>query len=208
MKLAVIFAGAILLTACTKNAPATLPSGNSSMLIPLNAGNLWNYADTNIDEDGTRSFTESETMQIFQHVNINNETWFFTNFFNSSGVFTRSVENEFYFRQSATSDSFLFFARTSGSSVVYRDTINASGDKEKYISYSNAYNMNGFDNLIKNVINQYAQSDTTKIRSYMEWYIKPGIGIVEIDSYSSKNVNGGEPFYLQRKATLTSYLLN
>src|SRR5690242_6998168 len=111
MKCMLTFAGIILLLGCIKESTPVISPGSSSMLIPLKAGNLWNYADTNIDEDGTRSFTESATMQIFQPVTINNETWFFTNFFNNSGVFTRSTEDEFFFRQSDISASFLFFAR-------------------------------------------------------------------------------------------------
>ena len=68
--------------------------------------------------------------------------------------------------------------------------------REQLVAFNNPQHVNGYDEVIKNV--DSFTNDVSKLPYfYNDIYIKPGLGIVQINIYQSKNsFSGGTPFQM------------
>lgn len=102
---------------------------------------------------------------------------------NSSGIFLESTDKD--------------------SEVIYQNV--SEWQYGKLVAFNKIYNKNGYD-VIKNVDTMIYRNSPFE---YDEYYIKPGIGIVEIDYYwVNYHADGTTSFSLRRKQTLKSYSLH
>lgn len=191
-----------IMVSCTKNAQTD--NIETAQLIPLAVGNQWVYAIEEYDTSGNLiPFSESEPILQdtlkFSDTVINDTTWY-TNL-PADSLALMSTANAVYGHRLVDNATNLFLKSTDkDSETIYQDI--SEKQYGKLVAFNKTYSKNGYD-VIKNVDTSIYNNSPF---AYDEYYIKPGLGIIEIDSYwANYHADGSESFSFRRKQTLTSY---
>ncbi len=194
-----------LVTACSKDNKAITPDTGTVKLIPGETGNTWNYDLEQFDTNGVLITKSYYSVIVSEQVESFGEIWFIDNYFDSG--LHRSTENRLYYKMNATVGAYWAqLGSTKQSSEIILDTIFGSS-KEQVIAYGATQTINGYQ-AIKNLNKIYFDAASDKVNQYSEYYITPGLGIVQIDQYLSKSIEGGEPYYLVQRHKLNNYILH
>lgn len=175
-------------------------------LIPLQVGNQWHYDDISFNYDGDTLGISEAIMQVSDSLQIHNETWF-EGVFKHEG-FYRSTTDRVYFQLYSTDPQyFIQFGKTSLPSETLVDSVYDLHTREQLVAFSELQHINGYDGVIKNV-DSFTYDIFTLPYFYNDIFIKPGLGIVQVDLYESENgISGGAPFHLTTQLILKSYTL-
>ena len=134
---------------------------------------------------------------------INDTTWY-TNFPGDSSTLISTANTVFSYDIVSNSGTNVVYKSTDEDSETIYQNVSAA-QYGKLVAFNKTYNKNGYD-VIKNVDSSFYNNS---LEGYAEYYIKPGLGVVESDYYwPNYHTDGTISFYLARKEILQSYILH
>ncbi len=197
-----IFLSCIIIIGCTKSAKTD--NVQATQLIPFSVNNYWVYTTEDYDTSGNLiPFSPSKPILqdtlIYSDTVINDTTWYTNLPGDSLGLM--STTNAVYGNFLSENTSHIYLKSTDeDSETIYQNF--TDWQYGKLVAFNKIYNKNGYD-VIKNVDTLV---DRNSVYEYDEYYVKPGLGIVEIDYYwVNYHTDGSTSFSLRRKKTLKSY---
>ena len=193
----------IILASCTKTGKSS--NSDTSQLIPLLVGNEWDYVTEFYDTLGNLYSTENWPNGPVSDTIINDTIWYTQLPYDSIAIMSTANEIYSYNLVDSVPDG-VYLKRTEKDSEIIYHSI-SSVRYEKLVSFNKVYNKNGYDDVIKNVDSGFYNGS---LYNYTEYYIKPGLGIVETDYYwpNFHHADNTVSFYLGSKQILKSYILH
>lgn len=188
----ILVSAALMFSACKKSNP--VDSSNDQYIWPLNKGNSWSYHIVTYDSAGTAAGGGNFSFSVTSDTVVAGETWYnLSNF--SDGMFCRNRSDGFWVMQNGV--QFLFFKYPG----AVGDNWNSGGQAIEIRSTDSS--MTTPKGTFR--CHVYRMTYNYQTGEYLDIYLRPGIGMVAEDYYST---TGAGAFYLAEAISLTDYTVN
>jgi hypothetical protein len=199
-----------MLHACTKSVDSATSVTGDPALLPLQAGNHWNYQDSIFDASGKVLAAYSDSSFISnQSVSYNGINFYAFNdslgWFGASGYLgVDAANNALYELDSLNAPSpYLFFSLSPADGFLIGSSSYTDSTKNEFdalYGYAATFKINGYT-CYKNI--EQISDESGNVTYATVYYVSPGVGIVRVEEYSLAADN--KTLYLDYSQTLRSY---